>query len=284
MLQVRLNSYTFHYTEKGKGDPLVLVHGSSSDLRTWENQVDDFSRTFHTYTYSRRYHWPNEPIGPGQDYTMEEHVEDLEAFFKYIKAYPVHLVGHSYGGFISLLFAMKNPHLVRSLTIAEAPVITLFVSSKPKPSELFGLLFSKPKMTVALAKFGVNGIMPAIKALEKGEKHKAQDAIGEAILGKESYGKLSKARHEMAMDNLIAEELTGSGFPPVSKKEIRKMNLPVLLLQAQDSPYFFHGILDELEHLIKNADRRMIKNSSHIMQEDNPRVFNQFVISFLENY
>ncbi|SOC78940.1 hypothetical protein SAMN06296241_0460 [Salinimicrobium sediminis] len=82
MLQANLNNYKFNYVENGNGDRLVFVHGSASDYRTWNNQLEYFSKYYHTIVYSRRYHWPNERIPDEEDYSMAKHVEDLEELEK----------------------------------------------------------------------------------------------------------------------------------------------------------------------------------------------------------
>jgi len=82
----------------GSGAPVVFVHGSASDHRTWSPQVAPLSERFEVITYSRRYHRPNDHIASGADYSMSQHADDLEALIKKLDVGPVHLVGHSYGG------------------------------------------------------------------------------------------------------------------------------------------------------------------------------------------
>ena len=35
---VTANGTSFEFVEQGTGEPVVLVHGSASDLRTWDDQ------------------------------------------------------------------------------------------------------------------------------------------------------------------------------------------------------------------------------------------------------
>lgn len=283
MLQATLNNYKFGYAESGIGDNLVLVHGSASDYRTWENQTEVFGKHCHTFAYSRRYHWPNEPILDTEDYSMAEHIEDLKAFLKFIGNKPVHLVGHSYGALLCLLLAVKNPELVQTLILAEPPAITLFVSNSPKPREILKLLFSKPNLAFAIIKFGAVGIGPATKAFQQGKMKKALDIFGKATLGANTYRNLSKARHQQARANLIKAELLGSGFLPLDKKKIQRVKFPTLLILGKNSPKLWRYLLVELKKLIPNSKLKMIGEASHIMHEDNISDYNSTILSFLKN-
>ena len=97
------------YREEGEGEPVVFVHGSSSDLRSWEQQVPVIAGSHRAIAYSRRYARPNEDIEPGADDQMLPHVDDLIALVRALDAAPAHLVGHSWGAFICLLTAIRQP-------------------------------------------------------------------------------------------------------------------------------------------------------------------------------
>jgi pimeloyl-ACP methyl ester carboxylesterase len=284
MLAIKLNDYLFNYVENGNGEYLVFVHGSASDYRTWDKQIPEFGKYYHTIAYSRRFHFPNEPISENVDYSMIQHVDDLEAFLKSLSDKPIHLVGHSYGAFICLLLAIKNPGLIRTLVLAEPPVVTLYVSNTPKPGELIKLLLSKPKTAWAIIKFGVKGIAPATAALKQNNMEKALDIFGKATLGVTTYQNLSAARLEQSRINLIKAELLGTGFPPLDKKKIKNIKLPVLLISGQKSRNLLHYLLDGLEELIPNSERIMVPKASHIMHEDNADFYNTAVLTFLKKH
>jgi pimeloyl-ACP methyl ester carboxylesterase len=143
MERIKLNNYEFGYNEKGEGELIVFVHGSVSDYRTWENQINEFSKKHHTIRYSRRYHWPNEKISESEDYSMYQHVNDLEELLKKQKK-PVTLIGHSYGAFICLMVAMKSSELIKRLTLSEPPVITLFGVKLQNRGKFFIFFFKEP--------------------------------------------------------------------------------------------------------------------------------------------
>ena len=284
MARVNANGIALEYAELGGGEPLVLVHGSASDCRTWHLQQEALAERFRVVTYSRRYHWPNEPIADGADYAMAEHVADLRAVLHALDAAPAHLVGHSYGAFVCLLLAQRDPSLVHTLVLAEPPVITLFVSNTPKPLELLKLLATRPRTAAAIIKLGATGLGPATAAAGRGNMEEAMRLFGTAALGREAYHSLSEARREQVRVNLIPAELLGSGFPPLEAERLRGVTTPTLLLTGQSSPQVFHRLADRLEELVPRTERAEIPNASHIMHEDNPSAFSAAVLSFVERH
>ncbi len=269
------------HVQRGGGAPVFLVHGSSSDHRTWDPVLDGLAERLRPIAYSRRYHWPNQPIAEGADYSMIEHVDDLERLIGALGAAPAHLVGHSYGGFLCLLLAMRRPELVRSLVLAEPPVITLFTSSRPKPGEMLRLLATRPRTAIAIAKFGAAGLAPAVAALRRGDREAAFDRFSHAVLGRDRAKRLSPERRQQGLANLIPAELLGSGFAPLDPDQVRAIGCPTLLVSAAESPRLFHHLIDRLAELLPRAGRAEIPAASHIMHEDNPAAWTAAVLAFV---
>lgn len=270
-----------HYVERGAGEPVVFVHGSASDCRTWRGQIDALGESYRTIAYSRRWHWPNRPIAHGADYAMAQHVADLGAVLRSCGAAPAHLVGHSYGGFVTLLLALREPGLVRSLVLCEPPVITLFVSNRPKPGEMLRLLATRPASAVAIARLGATGIAPATAAARHGDLEQVMRRMGRAVLGPQFYARLSSERRDQARANTIAAELLGSGLAPLDEQALRAMERPVLLVSGQFSPRVFRHLTDRLAELLPRAERAEIPGASHLMHEDNAPAYNAAVLAHL---
>jgi pimeloyl-ACP methyl ester carboxylesterase len=286
MAQVTVNGETLEYGEIGRGEPLVLVHGSASDYRTWHLQQEAFAERFRVIYYSRRYHWPNDPIPDGTDYSMDEQVADLIALVRSLDAAPAHLVGHSYGAFLCLLVAMQEPSLVRTLVLSEPPAITLFVSSTPKPLELLKLLATRPRTAAAIIKFGAKGVGPASKAFRDGDMTTGIRTFGDAVFGPGGYERLPEPRKSQVNDNLsnVKAELLGSGFVPLEAKALQRINVPALLVTGEKSIGLFHRVTERLDELLPRAERVEIPGASHMMHEDNAPGYVREVLLFLERH
>jgi pimeloyl-ACP methyl ester carboxylesterase len=95
-----------NYRTAGDGPPLVLVHGSATDMTTWDGVVDDLAREHHVVVYVR-------------DHRI--HAQDLTAVLAKVAGQPGTVVGWSSGGNIALAVAVKHPELFSALVIVEAP-------------------------------------------------------------------------------------------------------------------------------------------------------------------
>jgi len=283
VLRAQVNGATLAYREQGRGEPVVFVHGSASDMRTWHHQLQGVGASHRAIVYSRRYARPNEPIPKGADDPMLPHVDDLVSFMKGVDAAPAHLVGHSWGGFISLLAAIRHPEVVRSLVLMEPPVLSLFVSAPPRPSELLRMLLQRPRTAIAIMRFAITAAEPAAKAYRRGDDERGFELFARGVLGREAFERLSSERKAQAWDNVAVDkaQLLGEGFPPLSDEQVRGVSAPTLLLHAQQSPAFLHRLSDRLEELLPDVRRMEVPGASHIMHEDNPQAVNEAIAGFL---
>lgn len=277
-----VNDTTLAYREQGSGEPVVLVHGTSCDLRIWEHQVGALADSYRAIAYSRRYARPNADIPPDVDDQMMPHVDDLAAFLSAVDAAPAHLIGSSWGGFISLLVAIRHPELVQSLVLMEPPVMPLFVGAPPSGGKLLRLLFTRPRTAWAFLQFG-SGAQKAQAAFKQGQDEEAMKIFNEAVSGPGAWEQLPDAMREMIRENVAAAraQLLGAGFPPLDDKDVRAVQVPTLLLRGVHSPAFLRLASDRLKDLIPTATQIDIEDASHTMQVDNPDVVNRVVLDFL---
>jgi pimeloyl-ACP methyl ester carboxylesterase len=269
-----INETSLHYIECGEGEPVVLVHGSLGDYRSWYSQMESLSQGYRVISYSRRYHYPNPWPENASDFTVNIHAEDLAVFIQSLDLGKVHLVGHSYGAFTSLLVARDYPELVRSLTLGEPPVMSLLASTSHGES--------------VLQNFIQNAIAPSHTALQNGEIEEGVRLFINGVLGEGAYGNLSPVAHISMLEN--ARELM-EGFNNMNNKDVdppvftcyeaEQMRMPVLLLEGERSPEMFGLVHDHLEQCFPDADRIVIPAASHGLKIQEPQLFSDIVLSFL---
>ncbi len=109
---------TLHYRTVGDGAPLVLVHGSSTDMTTWDGVIDQLAQDHRVIVYDRRGYGQSrhEPV---RDHRI--HARDLTLLLREVAAGPATVIGWSSGGNVALAAAVKNPELFSALGVVEAP-------------------------------------------------------------------------------------------------------------------------------------------------------------------
>jgi non-heme chloroperoxidase len=270
--EARVNGLTLHYIELGQGIPVVLVHGTLEDYRTWDGQLEALSKGYRLISYSRRYHYPNEWPKDSTDFSVTIHARDLAAFIKALNLPPVHLIGHSYGAFIAFLVARDHPEVIRSLTLGEPPIMPLLKTTPEGDAVL----------TAAIARS-----IATSEAFKQGNDEEGVRRFVNGVLGEGSYEKLPPSVLKRLMDN--AQELKGEAssrdlFPPTTCEDVQKVKAPTLLLDGERSPKMFRLINDRLEHCLPSAERAMIPAASHQMEVENPQAFNERVLALIATH
>src|SRR5262245_28609462 len=74
---VRVGEVQLSYVEKGRGQPIVLLHGFGHDYRVWSAELEGLSKSYRVIAYSRRHNAPNPPRESGADHTDAVAVADL---------------------------------------------------------------------------------------------------------------------------------------------------------------------------------------------------------------
>ena len=108
------------YDECGEGPAVVLVPGSCSTGAAWRPIMSQWQGGFRCVTTSLLGYGGTAERRTAQDADIRHEIEILEAVIRRA-ACPVHLVGHSFGGLVSLAVALRNQVPLLSLTIIEAP-------------------------------------------------------------------------------------------------------------------------------------------------------------------
>lgn len=271
MPTAHVNGTHLAYVEQGRGEPLVLVHGSLGDFRSWRAQIEPFSKHYRVVAYSRRYHYPNAWPGDGLDYSAALHAQDLAALIQDLGPGPAHVAAASYGAYISLLLAARFPELVRTLVLGEPPIMPWLEHIPGGPP--------------LLADFLAEAWGPARRALQRGDLKGGVGAFLDGVTGVEGgFDQLPPAAQAKLMDNALTMHVEASArdyFPSFTCDEARGIGVPTLLLTGERSPRMFHLITDELERCLSDTERVTIPGASHGIHTDNPGGYNEAVLAFL---
>lgn len=266
---IAVNGTTITYAEDGQGTPLVLIHGSMLDSRTWAAQVEQFAARYRVIAVSLRHHYPNPSTGDMSDYTRKGHAADIAAMIRALSLGPVHLLGHSFGGAIALMLARDYPDMVRSLVLVEPAAVGLIMQKDQVEAQPF------------LAANG-QAAQKARAELEAGNREAAMRAFHDFTLGAGGYDRAPQALRGYWMENYhILRRFVSMPGEPYTCEDAGKLGVPSLLIGGDSSIRFFALILNGAQSCIKKTERVTIAKAGHQINWDNPTDFNRAVLDFV---
>ncbi len=110
-----IDGIRLYHEEAGTGVPIVFLHGFTLDHRMWREQKEYFAKQYRVIVHDSRGHGKSE--APPTNYSRDHRVEDLKLMLDQLGIDKCHLVGLSMEGSTGILFALKYPERLRSLTL-----------------------------------------------------------------------------------------------------------------------------------------------------------------------
>jgi pimeloyl-ACP methyl ester carboxylesterase len=124
MPKIPVNGISVHYEQAGTGPDLVLIHGLTGSLATWNVRiVPAMVDQFRVLIFDLRGH--GESDMPPSGYTSADMACDLVALLDHLEIDRVHLAGHSFGGQVALNLCSEHPDRVVGVTISDSRVPAL---------------------------------------------------------------------------------------------------------------------------------------------------------------
>lgn len=242
---LKIKDTDVHYIRYGKEktQTLVFLHGWGQNIQMMKPVADPFEDQFDLIILDLPgYGKSSEPKYP---WTVEDYVDFLKEFFEKLKVENPILIGHSFGGKISLLFASK--YSVKKLV--------LFASPFKKEIQKLSL---KTKTLKALKK------VPGINKLEDfAKKH----------IGSEDYRNASKMMREILVLT-VNLDIT---------EEVKKITAPTCIIWGSLDEAVDVQRAYELEKLIKDAGLIVYDQCSHYAYLENLNQTIRILDSFIKN-
>lgn len=259
----RVDDIDLHYEEIGQGETIIFVHGSQEDFRVFLPQINTLGKEFHVITYSRRYNYPNSIEYRKKDaFSPFTEAADLLSLVNKLKIEKLHLVGHSYGGLIAMVFAQINPNKVKSLTLSEPPLLRISGCEEWYQAAQEGLI---KKVGAA---FTTNDSTLIMKA------------IFEFFAGADIQNQLPPEILQMLKANLTEmEALVNSENPfPDLKTEFK---MPVMLLTTGRTMPMLNCTNEALKKRMPDALHIHIADASHEMWMTHSEKLSQYLRGFV---
>ncbi|MGH9824756.1 MAG: alpha/beta fold hydrolase, partial [Blastocatellia bacterium] len=117
---------TIYYEVRGaesKGLPLVVVNGGPGFDHNYlhcSKAWDDLARTRPVVFYDQRGNGRSGALKAGQSCTLADQISDLDALIAHLGYNKVDMLGHSWGGYLSMAYSARHPERIEKLIICDS--------------------------------------------------------------------------------------------------------------------------------------------------------------------
>ena len=269
MKQVSVEGINISYIEKGKGNPIVLVHGIPTSSFLWRDMIEELSTHGRVIALDLPGFGFSDPPKNG-DYSISNYARVLERFLQALSIEPATLVCHDYGGPITLTYALRHPDKWQRLIILDTFLHRDFppwpLSMKMAKIRPIGEIF-----------MWLGGEWIARAGLQGGVIDKSR--ISEGVV-KRYYmpdGNPDKLNRSM-LGTLRIDYEKDLEFIEKNLKTIKK---PTLILWGENDKFLPLYLGERIQKDIRGSKMEKIPDCGHFVQEDQPGRATKVILEFL---
>lgn len=244
----------------GEGpEDLIIMHGLFGMSDNWQSLGRKWSEHFRVHLLDMRNHGRSPH---SEDFSYDLMSDDLLEYLDQHQIEEAHIIGHSMGGKVAMLFAVLHPERCRSMIIAD-------IAPKAYPPHHMD-------------------VIEALEALDLSTISRRSEA-------NEQFGsKLEPGVRQFLLKNLYWEEKDRLNWRfnlKVLSREIQKVgeslppnayyDRPALFLRGGDSWYIKDEDIDEIQSHYPQAELLTIPNAGHWLHAQQPELFFEAVSDFL---
>lgn len=264
-----VNKTKLYYEIAGKGESLVLIHGSFGDRSFWDLQFYTLSKKYKVFRYDlRRFGRSALP----KENEVYSDADDLNALIDFLGIKKAHRCGLSFGSFIVIDFALSHPDKCLSL-IPIGPRVAGDDLDEYKTQNFDTLRPIIAKVT-DIAK--TKGAKEATDYLWTGDH-----AMGKTVVTTRTRHALLKMGYEYSWWRYLHGNKREFTFPMAIKK-LNEIKIPTLIVTAEYDLELCKDVATIMAKEIPGAKLISIKGAGHIVNMDQPKEFNKIISKFID--
>lgn len=237
MEKANVNGIQLAYERRGKGTPLVLLHGFPLDHHLWDEVVPLLKDTFDMILPDLRGFGKSTTVD--SPYGMDDYASDVAGLLEQLGVAKAAIVGHSMGGYVALAFARLYPARVSGLGLVSSQVL----ADAPERKE------GRYKSAADVSANGVGGVVETMTA-----KFTADERL-------QSYARASMERQQPAAYigalKAMAERMDSTPL-------LSSFNFPVVLVHGDADSLIPIDRAREVKEAIPQAHLVEVSGAGHI--------------------
>jgi pimeloyl-ACP methyl ester carboxylesterase len=276
---MNINGNDLHYIDKGKGKPVIMVHGNPTWSFYFRNLIKTLSKNHRTIVPDHiGCGFSDKPDAKSYDYTLESRVKDLDTLISNLDINEkINLIVHDWGGMIGLAWAIENRDRIDKIIITNTSGFFL-PSDKQFPKRLW--LIKNIKAFAVPAVLGLNVFSRG--ALYLCSKTKLSKSVKKGLVAPYNSWKNRIATLKFVQD--IPIDKSDISFQMVNHvdqhlKDLKECDL-MFLWGAKDF-VFDLTFLNEFRQRFPQAQTHIFHDAGHYLFEDKPEETTDKIKAFL---
>jgi pimeloyl-ACP methyl ester carboxylesterase len=246
------NGINFSIYEKGEGDICLFLHGNRDRKEVFQYLIPYLDGQFHLIFLDLRGHGDTD--APFEGYSYDQFLNDINALIEYKEIRTFNLIGHSLGGVLSILYALKYPEKIKNL-------ILMGTSAHFVPK------FKRPPMGTTIT--------------EEMIKITNENAAPYFFLPEFNEVQTEILSNWSKVPSYVHEKMIQMGHPDLREK-IKEIKKPTLLIVGEKDKICTQEDGIFIHEQIKGSELEVIKDSAHFMFMERPKEVSDKILSFLK--
>jgi pimeloyl-ACP methyl ester carboxylesterase len=264
---ISIDGINVHYREVGKGEAILLIHGTGASLHTWEKWIDILSPGYRVISFDLPGFGLTGP-DPNHNYQISRYTAILDSLMVKLKVDSFHIAGNSLGGLVAWHYTTQFPQKILTLNLIDA-------AGLPQPGKKPPFIFQLAKLPVLSTL--LQKVTPK-SIIEKSmlDVYKNDQLVTEKLIDR--YFELSlregnRTAFVKRMSQLNEKLVVG---------DLENITVPVLIQWGKDDRWIPLANAFEFQKLIPKAEL-IIYDSGHVPMEENPMETVKDYMIFLKN-
>ncbi|MGB5820948.1 MAG: alpha/beta hydrolase [Saonia sp.] len=250
-----------HKTEEKLKENIVFIHGFPMSASIWDSQIKALSKNYNCYAVDLP--------GYGSNLTHNGFNHSIDSYSDYVFQYikennlnPVHIVGMSMGGSITLNISRRYPDIVKSMTAIHTSAIVDTDEDK-----------NKRDITIT--------------AIKNGGLNDFIDRFADRLLSPNASDDIRKMYISLMKE--ASKEVVIAGYTAIRNrpdefKNLKKLKIPVLVIAGKDDIGSSPKEMKEMADAIPNSTFKVISDCGHVAPLEKPQELNKFLLQWFQNY
>jgi 3-oxoadipate enol-lactonase len=258
-MKKKIGDIDVFYTIEGEGPWLTMAHSLACNTTAWDAQATLLSKKFTVLRYDARGHGQTSST-PGP-YTLDQLADDAYGLLSALGISQTHWMGISMGGMIGQTMALKYPTLFSSLMLIDT------TSRRPDNAQaMWGA-----RITLAKEQ-GMAGLLES--TLERWFTAPFRQSNSSAI--------------KPIADGILATSVDGfcgccAAIAQINTLDrLKEIQCPALVVVGEHDHGTPPAMAKQIHENLPNSEFVLIESAAHIANIEQPEVFNQAVLTFLQ--